>query len=598
MAPTVVAFSTTATWAPGVTLPTGCVFTPNWPTVGAAGRLILLPIFARSSSPPAVNAVTIDLTSDYTLRSTDNFSVTNVTGEVQAKIAAGSDAAPSVRSTIEDTQPTGAIGIVIDGWSGDLDDVTVTMAGGASATPQAPVGTATVDDSLVLRFVFGSDDNTPDVVTGLTRFFIEETIQGSDASMAFYSQDAPQAAGVVAALNIPFTEGSDSWIAGTIVIAPASGGGGETYQESATVQGAGTLDANAVVIAKLAQNMQAAGTLDVATPKVIAPLQRNLQAAATMSANPNVIAAQSAALTAAGRFMAQARVVHKLQLTMRAAGTFNAVLPTPGGSGMFTPGPCSPWEPIWGQCTLPTGSEAISGSALMAASEILWSLTGQRFGTCTVTLRPCRESCYGGSWLEEHGWWQFGSYPTPAWFQGAWFNIGCGGCTGGCSCTEISELKLPGPVASIDEVKIDDVVLDSSAYVVQNWNLLVRQDGGQWPLCNDFSKASGSGVWTVTASFGEGVPVTGKLAVAELAVEYAKLLLCDDECRLPQGVQQVTRQGVSMTLNEISQIFEAGLVGLPLCDRFIQTWNPHKLQAPSAVYDLDGGSQDWRRNTT
>jgi hypothetical protein len=120
-------------------------------------------------------------------------------------------------------------------------------------------------------------------------------------------------------------------------------------------------------------------------------------------------------------------------------------------------------------------------------------------------------------------------------------------------------------------------------------------DGETWPLCNDFSKLSGSGVWTVTASFGEGVPVTGKMAVAELAIEYAKLLMCDDSCQLPAGVQQITRQGVSMTFNEISEVFKAGLVGLPLSDRFIQTWNPHRLMSPSAVYDIDGGTQDWRR---
>jgi hypothetical protein len=593
MAPSVVAVSTTASWPAGVALPTGCVFTPNWPTVGASGRLILLPIFARSSSPPAVNAVTIDLTSGYTLKSTADFSVTNVTGEIQAKIAAGSDAAPSVRSTIEDTQPTGAIGIVIDGWSGNLADVTVTIAGGASATPQAPAGVAAVSDSLVLRAVFGSDDNLTSTPANHTQVFAETTLQGSDAVMTWYSQNAPQAAGVVAALNIPFTAGSDSWLAVTIVIAPTAGG--TTYQLSAVESAHGTLSANAKVIAKLAEAFSAHGTFSIPNPKVIAPLQRNLAAAGVMAANPNVVAAQSASMTAAGRFMAQARVVHQLQLTMQATGTFNAVPLTPGGSGMFTPGPCSPWEPVWGNCVLPTGSEAISGDALMAASEVLWSLTGQRFGTCTVTLRPCRESCYGGSWLEDHGWWQFGSYPTPAWFQGAWFNIGCGSCTSGCSCGEISELKLPGPVASIESVVIGGETLDPTAYSVQNWNLLVRMDGGQWPLCNDFSSASGDGVWTITASFGEGVPVTGKLAVAELAVEYAKLLMCDDSCRLPSGVQQITRQGVSMTFNDIKDVFDSGLVGLPLSDRFIKTWNPNQLMSPSAVYDIDGGTQDWRR---
>ena len=85
-------------------------------------------------------------------------------------------------------------------------------------------------------------------------------------------------------------------------------------------------------------------------------------------------------------------------------------------------GPCEPWDPIWNcNISLLTGAAEVTGVAIQAASEILYQLSAQRFGLCSVKLRPCRKSCQGGfPWWS---WWEYGSYPQPYWWNGTWYNL-------------------------------------------------------------------------------------------------------------------------------------------------------------------------------
>jgi len=286
-------------------------------------------------------------------------------------------------------------------------------------------------------------------------------------------------------------------------------------------------------------------------------------------------------------------VVRRATISFTGTGTLNVATLEP--YDMYTPGPCDDWDPIWGTCTvgLSPAAQSLTGTALTAASEILWMLTAQRFGLCRVQLRPCRSTCVDDQ-ARAAGWWEFGSYPYPTWIAGTWFNLGCGGCAGSCSCTVLQETLLPGPIAAMVEVKVDGEVLAPTAYEVHDYRKLVRIDGGAWPTCNNFTLPTTEvGTWSVTADYGEPVPMTGRIAVGELACEIARSL-AGDACALPAGVQQITRQGVSLTFNEYSEILGAGLVGLPHSDRFIKLFNPSKLQARSAVYDLDGNSQSYR----
>src|SRR5688572_10127636 len=126
----------------------------------------------------------------------------------------------------------------------------------------------------------------------------------------------------------------------------------------------------------------------------------------------------------------------------------------PVPADLYAPGPCETWPIRWpASCDLlSVASPEITGLAAQAASELLYQATAQRFGLCRVALRPCREECYGYGWPGWASWWQWGTYPLPYWYNGVWYNMGCGQCTSGCSFTAISETYLPGPVSLVVQV--------------------------------------------------------------------------------------------------------------------------------------------------
>ena len=262
-----------------------------------------------------------------------------------------------------------------------------------------------------------------------------------------------------------------------------------------------------------------------------------------------------------------------------------------GDVHLYKFGPCEPWDPIWNcNISLITGAAEVTGVAIQAASEILYQLSAQRFGLCDVKLRPCRKSCQGGfPWWS---WWEYGSYPQPYWWNGTWYNLACGSCPGdSCSCISLSETELPGPVAGITEVKLNGVVLTAGVdYRVDDYRKLVSL-GDPWPYCQDLRlEDTEPNTWSVTAEYGEIVPVIGRMAVGELGLEFVKYLTCADDCQLPFGVVDVSRQGISMTIQNTAELIKQGIINLPMCAMFIQASNPEHLTARAAVYDLDAPS--------
>ncbi len=252
-------------------------------------------------------------------------------------------------------------------------------------------------------------------------------------------------------------------------------------------------------------------------------------------------------------------------------------------------GACGPWDPIW--CVdIPIGGAAISGWALQAATDILWAKSGRQFDSCAVTLRPCRKDCWGSAeWPWTRTWNEFGtSWPYPYNYAGQWFNLGCGGCPGSCSCTVLRTAELPNPTTDVLSVKVDGVLLDPSAYRVYDHRTLLRVDGGDWPICNDLNKDTTEvGTWEVVVRVGTEVPVLGRMAVAELAREL--ILACVDSaaCKLPRPVQQITRQGVTMTFLDPNVVFADGKIGLQRSDLFISTFNPQGIQQRAQAIDVD-----------
>lgn len=275
------------------------------------------------------------------------------------------------------------------------------------------------------------------------------------------------------------------------------------------------------------------------------------------------------------------------------------------GSTPFSSGPCSIWEPIW--CgELSTAAMAATGDAVVLATEVLWQLSGQRFGLCEVTLRPCRDACADGfgTWND---WWTgvgmspfLAGGPRPWWSNGVWYNV-CGGCSGGCSCTSLEQALLPAPTREVVDVRLDGVVLNPSQYRVDENRFLVRTDGGVWPMCQDMSMPDDApGTWSVTLTVGEDVPVLARRAVADLAAEFAKDC-AGEECQVPYDVTSLTRQGLSLgygnpNAERVDPLIR--MLGLRMVRLFLATYNPNRLQRRGKAYDVNAMPNPWKRVNT
>lgn len=222
------------------------------------------------------------------------------------------------------------------------------------------------------------------------------------------------------------------------------------------------------------------------------------------------------------------------------------------------------------------------------ATTYLWSWTLQQFGQCPVVLRPCRsDGCH-----EFSSFWGRGPYPWgmaggswPVLVSGQWYNLrGCM-CAGTCRCDVPNSVVLPGPVSAVTEVRVDGVVISSSAYRLDG-SRLVRTDGLAWPTCQSLAlPASAVGTWQVSYTRGLAVPAGGQIAAGVLACEFAKALCRDSSCALPQRVQTITRQGVTMAMLDPFTGIEKGHTGIWLIDSWVSSvLNPPRS---SAVYSVD-----------
>lgn len=225
--------------------------------------------------------------------------------------------------------------------------------------------------------------------------------------------------------------------------------------------------------------------------------------------------------------------------------------------------------------------------AVLLASDWLYNATGKAFGMCLDYIRPCRRRC-----LEQRSDLPGGVAFQPVLFDGRVLNVSCG-CSGECGCGPLCEIPLPPPVYAIASVMVDGVVVDPATYRVDNHNRLVRLGTACWPDCQDLKLPhTEPGTFAIWYWRGRDIPPLGKLAVTQLAIEFAKHCNGDEGCKLSQRVTEVTRQGISYTIETTR-----GATNIVLVDDWVALVNPYGNTEPGISIwspDLDyGRTQTW-----
>lgn len=205
-----------------------------------------------------------------------------------------------------------------------------------------------------------------------------------------------------------------------------------------------------------------------------------------------------------------------------------------------------------------------------AASELLWNFTHRKFGVCSVTVRPCAPIIPSrASDFDLNGRLQ------PTVINGVVYQMtcGCAQSTSACSCTldGLRSVRLPGPVVEIEEVWLDGEILDPSEYRLDYGNVLIRSYGS-WPRTQDLMEpTSEPNTFSITYRRGLAVPVQGQMAAGMLACELYKAYCKDNTCQLPQRLQTITRQGVTVGFMDQFEGLSDGMTGIWSIDSWIMS---------------------------
>lgn len=149
-----------------------------------------------------------------------------------------------------------------------------------------------------------------------------------------------------------------------------------------------------------------------------------------------------------------------------------------------------------------------------AASD-LWEATGRIYGTCEVTVLPCGDP-----------------------------GVLCGSCWNSyrsCGCRSVPEVKLPGPVDSVVSVVIDGVTLDDTDYRIDDYQWLVRLDGGTWPRNADPIDPD-----SFSVTYMQGTPPPAGAGTVVGILVCSRSSCANGACKVPKTATQVSRQGVTM----------------------------------------------------
>jgi hypothetical protein len=268
-----------------------------------------------------------------------------------------------------------------------------------------------------------------------------------------------------------------------------------------------------------------------------------------------------------------------------------------------TEGPCAPWctEADVRLCGLDSDEypTEVVDFGIALASRVMWAASGRRYGLCQTTVRPCHPGNH-----------QFGFHPysgSPHIDANIEIHYWQNGTLCGCS---LPELWLPGPIAGVEEIMYDGVVLPSSSYAVKtvgrgSRKVVVRLDtdaGGNpvhWWRGNDLTRDPTTDItpalpdefapaWQVTYWKGRAIPPEAVGVTAMLAEQFTKAR-CGGKCdeRITAAVTRVARRGTTVNYEqkEAKEIVTA--VGNPLAELWLKTVNPYGRTRRSRVIRAD-----------
>jgi hypothetical protein len=218
--------------------------------------------------------------------------------------------------------------------------------------------------------------------------------------------------------------------------------------------------------------------------------------------------------------------------------------------------------------------------AARAASELLYAASGRQFhGLCTDVVRPCSRG-WAQQWL---AYPDGSSRPLPLDGDLLPIDCGCGSLEVTCGCAAPDAVRLPNrPVVEVKEILVDGAPLAPTDWTLIDDQWLARPGGWPWRQRLDLP-ATEPDTWQVTYTWGTAVPEAGVLAAEVLACELAKSWAGTGSCRLPKRVQNIVREGVTMTVMDQFEFLDDGMFGVYEVDTFIATFNPHRLQGPARM---------------
>lgn len=231
-------------------------------------------------------------------------------------------------------------------------------------------------------------------------------------------------------------------------------------------------------------------------------------------------------------------------------------------------GPCTDWCSTQDviACYPDVGDDSCLVSATRMASEVLFEMSGRQFpGWCQSIIRPCGNAgCWGaGGPLGQ----QFLDRGHVVWDGWGWR----GENDEPCACGSwLQKVILPGIAQEVIEVLINGATIPPSSYRLDPDNTLIRTDGGAWPICQNMAAAgNANGTFQVTYSHGYAPPEVGRRAAVQIAHEF--WLACSGQaCKLPSGVVQIVRQGITIT--RAASLFKDGATGLAMVDAFLTAY--------------------------